>query len=307
MGHLKEGFDTVGIDCYPLQTFEALEDIWVITDQGRKRMGNSRAMWNIPQIFDWEVYRHQKGYETLHNVWAREKPPTAFQLNNMIHQWIVGGGMGLIFYDYSEMIEMNWKSPFETEWKKVKDVVTEFKTKWVDIILSNEQPNPQYFFNYHDFVDPVHYVGVRHFRYKGADYILIVNVRQTAHSYQFIKPEGVTIEKLHGQSTISENQTTRRVTLSMPSADVVWLKGTGGSYVPPSIDISKPNLKSKFDISKSLTNENCGVFPKLPTIPDDPTLPPPSSSPSSNPNSNKPNGSCSITILHGLLLCFILM
>ena len=38
LGTFKEAFDIVGLDCYPLQYHEDLEDIYVVTMQGRKRM-----------------------------------------------------------------------------------------------------------------------------------------------------------------------------------------------------------------------------------------------------------------------------
>ena len=50
LGQLKEGFDTVGVPAYPVQTFDDFEVVWIVCYQGRLQMGNSRAMWNILQI-----------------------------------------------------------------------------------------------------------------------------------------------------------------------------------------------------------------------------------------------------------------
>ena len=73
LNHLKEGFDVVGLPNYPVQTFDSLQSIFIMTEQGRMRMGNARAMWNIPQIFTWKVY-----YEQYKNVidMNKEFPPT---------------------------------------------------------------------------------------------------------------------------------------------------------------------------------------------------------------------------------------
>ena len=76
MGKFKEAFDVVGIDCYPLQYYESLEDIYIMAKQSRKLIINNRAQWDIPQFFDWEYYNQNE----------KEKPPTESQLKQMVYQ-----------------------------------------------------------------------------------------------------------------------------------------------------------------------------------------------------------------------------
>ena len=83
MHKFKEGFDVVGADDYPVQHYDTLRSIVIVARQGRDRLMNSRAMWNVPQIFDWTVYNR-----------TNESPPTEKQLRHMTYQFIVGGGMG---------------------------------------------------------------------------------------------------------------------------------------------------------------------------------------------------------------------
>ena len=258
LGKLKEGFDTVGIDCYPVQTFDDLQAIWVMTKQGRQRMGNTRAMWNIPQIFDWTVYNASYKLD-----WSKEKPPTEDQLVNMVYQWIAAGGMGIMYYDYSEVVIMHYKNNYYTEWEKIKKVTDELKRKYAPIILSNIPINPGYNLPVAKGLDYTNYVATRQFRFEGVDYFLIVNVRNVNnYVYSFTKPEGASMAIMHGKSKVTFNGT--KVTCTMPGMDVLWMKGTGDNWKPDESEYSKPNLKSKFNSQTAITNEHLGQFPDLP-------------------------------------------
>lgn len=211
----KEMFDVVGIDCYPVQHYDDLHAIWVMARQSRSRMINNRAMWNIPQIFDWTVYDRKN-----------ESPPTEKQLRQMTYQWIVGGAMGIIYYDFTEMRVMDYKNPFDQEWEKVKRVATELKEKYVDIILSDEPVNDEYVIPKFDSIGGANYFGRRLWKYKGDDYLLIVNVRNVKYNITFKKPNDTDLVMIMGESNMTINTTTHIVKLEMPEADVVWLKGT---------------------------------------------------------------------------------
>jgi hypothetical protein len=208
-------FDVVGIDCYPVQHYDDLHAIWVMARQSRMRMINNRAMWNIPQIFDWTVYDREN-----------ESPPTEKQLRQMTYQWIVGGAMGIIYYDFTEMRVMDYKNPFDQEWEKVKRVATELKEKYVDIILSDEPVNDEYVIPKFDSIGGANYFGRRLWKYKGDDYLLIVNVRNVKYNITFKKPNDTDLVMIMGESKMTVDTTTHIVKLEMPEADVVWLKGT---------------------------------------------------------------------------------
>lgn len=222
----KEMFDVVGIDCYPLQYYDDLHAIWIMAIQSRERMINNRAMWNIPQIFDWELYNNN----------TKETPPTEEQLRQMTYQWIVGGTNGIIYFDYSEMRAMDWKNPFEKEWEKVKKVATELKEKYAPIIMSSIPTNPGYVLPKFDRVSGYNYFGRRLFRYDGYDYLLIVNVRKTNnYKITFTKPNTTTsLEMIMGTSTMSIVNNT--VTIVLKSADTVWLKGYDTEWNPADPD-----------------------------------------------------------------------
>ena len=242
MHRYKEGFDTVGIPCYPLQNVDDLHAIWVMTKQGRQRIGNARAMWNIPQIFDWTVYN--KSFPKIDVT--KEKPPTENQLRNMVYQWIASGGNGIIFYDFSELVVMHYKNDFFKEWAKVKKVAQELKDKYSAIIMSNIPVNPKYNLPIARGLDYSDYVTWRTFRYNFKDYILIVNPRNVNnYIYTFTKPSTATLKKMSGNSIIEINGDT--VTCKMPGMDVLWFEGTDTQWNPDESGYSKPNLKSKFN------------------------------------------------------------
>ena len=228
LDRFKEAVDVVGIPCYPLQYYEELADINSMSSIGRKLMINNKPQWDIPQIFDWELY----------NKRTDERPPTEKQLKNMVYQWIGGGAMGLIFYDYHEMKAMSHKNPFDQEWQKVLNVVNELKEKYVNIILSRTQINPNYNIPKFDGIGGFNLFSRRQFRYKGYDYLLIVNHRDVVNNdVYFYKPS--TTKTLENYGNNDENvqmiidEKTNKVSLKMPSTSYIWIKGYDEKWNPP--------------------------------------------------------------------------
>lgn len=211
----KEGFDVVGNDVYPVQHYDDLRAVAIVARQGRDRVMNSRAMWNVPQIFDWTVYNH-----------TDEKPPTEKQLRHMTYQFIVGGGMGIIYYHYSEMQVMSWKNPVDKEWAKVKKVAKELQDKYVPIIMSGLDINP-------GLKLPVvedYMCYARFFRYNGHDYVLAVNGwdNRVITCKFWVTNSTKTITKIEGESKIKRDG--NKVTFDMPAMDIVWLKMSDSEF-----------------------------------------------------------------------------
>ncbi len=245
LDRFKEAVDVVGIPCYPLQYYEELADINSMSSVGRRLMINNKPQWDIPQIFDWELY----------NKNTNEKPPTEKQLKNMVYQWIGGGAMGLIFYDYHEMKKMNHKNPFAQEWQKVLNVVNELKDKYVNIILSRTKINPNYNIPKFDGIGGSNLFSRRQFRYKGYDYLLIVNHRDVVNNdVYFYKPSTTTTLENYGnndenvQMTIDEK--TNKVSLKMPRASYIWIKGYDTQWNPPE-DNDEPDWNGEDNDSNS--------------------------------------------------------
>ena len=138
----------------------------------------------------------------------------------MMYQFIVGGGMGIIYYHYSEVQVMGWKNPVDEEWAKIKRVATELQDKYVPIIMSGLDINP-------GLKLPVvedYMCYVRFFRYNGHDYVLAINAwdTRTIKCKFWVTNSTKSIEKIEGESKIERDG--NKVVFDMPAMDIVWLK-----------------------------------------------------------------------------------
>ena len=226
LGKFKEAFDTCGIPCYPLQHYDDIASINTMSSVGRRFMLNNKAQWDIPQIFDWEIYGEKN-----------ENPPNEKQLKHMVYEWIGGGANGLIFYDYHEMKKMNHKNPFDKEWQKVLNVVNELKEKYVNIILSRTKINPNYNIPKFDGIGGFNLFSRRQFRYKGYDYLLIVNHRNVYNNdVYFYKPSTTNKLENYGNNDLNVimnvDEKTNKVTIKMPPATYIWIKGYDTQWNP---------------------------------------------------------------------------
>lgn len=129
-GHLP-GFDVIGSDPYPIcQTGDPpISQVMEHTRITRKGVFGARAMWQIPQAFDWGGYRVKDKDKT--------RPPTFEEMRNMAWQFVAEGANGLIFYSYSSWEKMKWRTPPEEMWKRVCRVGEEVKER-IPIFLSDE-------------------------------------------------------------------------------------------------------------------------------------------------------------------------
>ncbi len=215
MHRYKEMYDVTGVDIYPLQTYDALEAVYIVSYQARSLVMNNRAFWNVPQIFDWNCYLPDE---------TSERPPTEQQLRQMTYQMIVGGANGIIYYEFDCLWKMDKKTPFVQEWAKVKRVAAEL-LDYSPIILSNEAVHPNYTFpeQWAREVNEGRACGVRFWRHEGRDYVLAVNPYAAKQkTCEFGKPRTATeFYKMTGAAamTLSDDL----ITLVMPPMDVVWI------------------------------------------------------------------------------------
>ena len=132
---------------------------------------------------------------------------------------------------------MNHKNPFDKEWQKVLNVVNELKEKYVNIILSRTKINPNYNIPKFDGIGGFNLFSRRQFRYKGYDYLLIVNHRNVYNNdVYFYKPS--TTNKLENYGNNDPNvimnvdEKTNKVTIKMPPANYIWIKGYDTQWNP---------------------------------------------------------------------------
>ena len=125
------GFDVIGSDPYPIcQTGDPpISQVMEHTRITRKGVFGARAMWQIPQAFDWGGYRVKDKDKT--------RPPTFDEMRNMAWQFIAEGANGLIFYSYSSWEKMKWRTPPEQMWDAVCRIGVEVREKF-PVFLSDE-------------------------------------------------------------------------------------------------------------------------------------------------------------------------
>ena len=215
----KETVDCYGTDIYPGDNFEKLHYVYIVTREGRDRVVNNLANWGVPQFFDLTIDGR-----------PNESPPNKEQMYQTMYQMLVGGANGIVWFDFHEMT----KSPkdWRPYWEDLKDIMRNFKKKFVPIFLSINAPDPGYdksriWFNEINTGRPC---GLRFFRFNKADYILAVNPYRSDNTQcVFDIPKSAKDFKiLEGKSRMTINGTT--ITLEMPKMDVTWLQANNKGY-----------------------------------------------------------------------------
>jgi hypothetical protein len=122
-------FDVIGTDPYPIPgkpAGTALE--W--TRATRDQSYGTRAVWQVPLVFDWGAYR--KGDER-----EKTRAPTLEEMRSMAWQCVAAGANGLVFYSFFDLFKMKDRDPFEKRWAEVCKMAEEIK-RFIPVLLSAE-------------------------------------------------------------------------------------------------------------------------------------------------------------------------
>lgn len=135
-------FDVIGTDPYPIPAKPAS----TAADWARKTHQAAfgyRAVWEVPQIFDWGSYRHTESEK------KNSRPPTFEEMRGMSWMCIANGANGLIFYSFYDLYKMDKtianggkalvRQPFEVRWNEVKTVAQEIADQF-PILLADKDP-----------------------------------------------------------------------------------------------------------------------------------------------------------------------
>jgi hypothetical protein len=172
-------FDVIGTDPYPIPDMPASVALdW--TRITKNDSFNSRAIWMVPQIFNWASYSKVEAER------KRFRPPTLLEMRSMAWQCIAGGANGLIFYSWFDMKNMDKVDPFDKRWKEVSEMATEIK-KFIPVLLSVDS-TPVY------KVNKPETVACRLYNYQGNSYLVAVNSSQKTVEVKF------EFEKLFGNA-----------------------------------------------------------------------------------------------------------
>ena len=128
-------FDVIGSDPYPIcQTGDPpISQVMEHTRITRRGVFGARAMWQIPQAFDWGAYRVKDKDKT--------RPPTFDEMRNMAWQFIAEGANGLVFYAYDSWEKMKWRTPPEEMWGYVCRVGEEVREKFPVFLSDDAAPS----------------------------------------------------------------------------------------------------------------------------------------------------------------------
>lgn len=129
------GYDAVGMDPYPIGNPSGRRDIAVAHNWAAaalRQMYGARAMWQVPQSFDWSHYAKAQ-YAAQAKGWKPPpdmRMPTREEMRSMAWQAIAGGANGLIFYSYMDIMKRNRpKDIQDAQWADVCAVAREVKDK----------------------------------------------------------------------------------------------------------------------------------------------------------------------------------
>ncbi len=98
--------DVIGTDPYPIgQT--AIDMVSVSTRAASVGTRGCRALWQVPQMFDWAAYRKDD---------LKARPPTFAEMRNMGWQCIANGANGLVWYSFFDVKAEPRGVPFAERW-----------------------------------------------------------------------------------------------------------------------------------------------------------------------------------------------
>jgi hypothetical protein len=124
-------YDVIGTDPYPIPERPPA----TAGDYARKMSAalcGSRAMWQVPQVFNWANYRKTEAEK------SKSRPPSLEEMRSMAWQSIAEGATGIVFYSWFDL-RRDPATPFDEQWMKVKTVALEIK-EMIPVLLSVESP-----------------------------------------------------------------------------------------------------------------------------------------------------------------------
>ena len=202
-------FDILGTDPYPLPNHPIRRALdW--TRMTRSAVFGKRAIWQVPQIFDYAAYRKGKEREAC-------RAPTLLEMRSMAWQCIAAGANGLIFYSWFDLWRSTVHDPFEKRWPQIKAMAAEIAAHQ-DILLSlPAAPAPE--------VSSDESVGRRAWKYRGSTCVLLVNSGPEPRSARITLDDGVQATKVFGNGSIGSKAGACVVTLPPFEPVMVRLQG----------------------------------------------------------------------------------
>ncbi|MDO4575425.1 MAG: hypothetical protein Q4D98_09470 [Planctomycetia bacterium] len=134
-------FDIAGTDPYPIPG-KPIGMAWDWSRRTNEAGFGLRAVWQVPQIFNWGNYRKTAAEK------AASKAPTYEEMRAMVWMNIAGGANGIICYSYYDLFRNDvqkeddaatQQAKFEKRWGEVSQIAEEVSEK-IPVLLSVEKP-----------------------------------------------------------------------------------------------------------------------------------------------------------------------
>ncbi|NOZ21470.1 MAG: hypothetical protein GXP25_10330 [Planctomycetes bacterium] len=203
-------FDVIGTDPYPIPQRPA----GTALEYARKTVDGCfgmRAVWMVPQIFNWASYRKEPDAE------SKYRSPTLLEMRSMAWQCIAAGANGLVFYSYSDLLRRAKKEPFDERWRDVTAMAGEIK-RFVPVLLSVEPVDPP------TKVDAPGSVAWRLYAKEGKPYLVVVNSGDSPAEATFLFAKSWSgAEVLVGEKDVTSDGGTVHVPLAPLEPKVVRL------------------------------------------------------------------------------------
>ena len=125
-------YDVIGTDPYPVGE----KPLSMAGEWTRKTVESAfgkRPVWQVPQAFDWTVYRSGPPH-------AGDRMPTLAEMRSMAWQCIAGGANGLVWYSFTGLQSEKVSMPFEKSWADVVAMVGEIRSH-ESVLLADRGPD----------------------------------------------------------------------------------------------------------------------------------------------------------------------
>ena len=196
-------FDVIGTDPYPIPD-NPLSHVTDVTRRTDDAMFGLRPMWQVPQAFDWGVFRKRRP--------GAPEPymPSVEEMRSMSWQFVAAGANGLILYSFSTIQQPKRRDgtptvPFEKAWSDICAVGAEVK-KYLPVLVS--KPGPM-------VTGAPATLGVRTWRKDGETWLLLVNAQDKADAVEVALPEDFqTIRAEFGPSAEKTSARTAKMSLA---------------------------------------------------------------------------------------------
>ncbi len=110
--------DVIGTDPYPIGQGD-IASVSASTRDAADGTRGCRALWQVPQAFDWGAYRKDD---------PRARPPTFAEMRNMGWQCIANGANGLVWYSFFDLKAEPHGVSFESRWADCCRVAEEIRS-----------------------------------------------------------------------------------------------------------------------------------------------------------------------------------